>query len=290
MDGSRTSEGSVSAGIFVPSTQLATGWLLRREHTVLGAELFAIHKAMQLATEDVSVREEPVLILSDSRSALQLLSCSSGPSYRTIVFKIQELMLVKGLDRVVICWIRGHSGIRGNEVADRVANLAHSNNRTAISQLCFEEWICSVKSLTNQEWARQWSADVQETGKGTFRRSLGPEISYVDYGSLPRSVECSVSRIRLGHAGVNAHLARFNLADSSNCPVCNVEGTIRHLILHCTQFINQRRDFRTRLEGLSLPWDLSSALGGGDAPMRKRTAAIRHLGQYLLNCNLVTRL
>jgi hypothetical protein len=87
------------------------------------------------------VKEEPVLILSDSRSALQLLFCSSGHSCCTIVFKIQELMLVKGLDRVVICWIRGHSGICGNEVADRVANLLHSNNCTARSQLCFEEWI-----------------------------------------------------------------------------------------------------------------------------------------------------
>ncbi|XP_018020596.1 uncharacterized protein LOC108676948 [Hyalella azteca] len=236
------------------------------------------------------MREEPVLILSDSRSALQLLSYSSGHSYREIVFKIQELMLVKGLEKVAICWIRGHIGIRGNDVADRVANLAHSNDRTARSQLCFEEWICTLNSLTVKEWARQWSADVQETGKGTFRRSLGPEISYVDYGSLPRSVECAVSRLRLGHAGVNAHLARFNLANSSNCPECNVEGTIRHLILHCTLFINQRREFRTRLEGLSLPWELSSVLGGGDAPMRKRTAAIRLFGQYLLSCNVVIRL
>jgi hypothetical protein len=184
------------------------------------------------------MKEEPVLILSDSRSALQLLSCSSRHSYCTIAFKIQELILVKGLDKVVICWIRGHSGIHGNEVADRVANLAHSNNRTARSQLCFEEWICTLKSLTIQEWARQWSTNVQETGKGTFQRSLGPEISYVDYGALPHSVECAVSRLRLEHAGVNAHLARFNLADSSNCPVCNVEGTIRHLILHCMLFIN----------------------------------------------------
>jgi ribonuclease HI len=166
--GSKSEDGSVLAGLFVPSTQLATGWLLRQEHTVLGAELFAIHKAMQLATENGSLKEEPVLILADSRSALQLLSHSSGHSYRTIIFEIQKLMLVKGLDRVVLCWIRGHSGICGNEVADRVANLAHSNNRSARSQLCFEEWICSMKSLTVQEWTRQWAADVLETGKGTF--------------------------------------------------------------------------------------------------------------------------
>ncbi|XP_018008747.1 uncharacterized protein LOC108666391 [Hyalella azteca] len=213
-DGSKSEDGSVSAGLFIPSTQLATAWLLRQEHTVLGAELFAIYKAMQLVTENGSLKEKSILILTDSRSTLQLLSNSSGHSYRTIIFEIQKLMLVKGLDRVVLCWVRGHSGIHGNEVADRVANLAHSNNRSARSRLCFEEWIRSLKSLTVQEWTRQWAANVQETGKGTFQRSLGHEIAFVDYGVLPRSVECAVSRLRLGHAGVYAHLARFNLANS----------------------------------------------------------------------------
>jgi ribonuclease HI len=289
-DGSKSADGSVAAGFYVPSTQLATGWLLRRVHTVLGAELFAILKAMQLAIDDTLLKEEPVLILTDSRSALNILTSTSGRSHRTIVFKIHKLMLIKGLDKVVLCWIRGHSGIHGNEVADKVANLAHSNNRTARSQVCFEEWICTIKTLINQEWVRRWSAEVQETGKGIFRWSLGPAITYVDYGMLPRPVECAVSRLRMGHAGVDAHLARFNMADSSNCSACGVEGTVSHFILHCTQFTEQRRDFRTRMEGLSLPWDLTSALGGGDIPAGSRTTVIRHLGRYLLNCNMVTRL
>jgi hypothetical protein len=147
-----------------------------------------------------------------------------------------------------------------------------------------------LKSLTVQEWTCQWAADVLETGKGTFRRILGSEIAFVDYGVLPRSVECAVSCLHLRHAGVYAHLARFNLANSSKCSVCNVEDTIEHFILHYTLFSNQQRDFCSRLEGLSLQWDLFSALGGGDAPTRRRTAAIHHLGQYLLSCNMVTKL
>jgi hypothetical protein len=117
-DGSKSEDGSVSAGLFVPSTQLATGWLLWREHTVLGAELFAIHNAVQLVTENGSLKEESVLILTDSSSAPGLLSNSSGHSYCTIIFETQKLMLVSGLDWEVLCWVRGHSGICGNEVAE----------------------------------------------------------------------------------------------------------------------------------------------------------------------------
>jgi ribonuclease HI len=154
-DSSKSVDGSVGAGFFVPSTQLASGWLLQRVHMVLGSELFAILKAMQLAIDDTLLKKGPVLILTDSRSALHFLTSTSGGSHCTIAFKIHKLMLIKGLDKVVLCWIQGHKGIHGNEVADIVANLAHSNNCTARSQVCFEEWTCTIKTLINQEWVRQ---------------------------------------------------------------------------------------------------------------------------------------
>jgi hypothetical protein len=50
----------------VPSTQLATRRLLIPMHTVLDAELFAIYKALQLATSDESLQRKPVLMVSDS--------------------------------------------------------------------------------------------------------------------------------------------------------------------------------------------------------------------------------
>jgi hypothetical protein len=55
-------------------------------------------------------------------------------------------------------------------------------------------------------------------------------------------------------------------------------------------FTDQRREFRSALENLFITWNLISALGGGDIPQKKRTALIRHLGQYLLGCNMVNNL
>ncbi|XP_018028036.1 uncharacterized protein LOC108683246 [Hyalella azteca] len=286
-DGSRSATGSVSAGLYLPSTNLATGWLLNPVHTILGAELFAILKAMQLAITDESLKDKPILILTDSRAALQILSSLSVCSYCSIIAQIHKLMQIKGLDRVMMCWVRGHSNIRGNEVADRIANLAHANDRSARSSLCFEEWLCLLKNKFLKYWSLWWSEEVQSSGKGTFRLGLGETVNYVDYGPLPRSVECAVARLRLGHAGVKAHLARFNLVNSGICPTCNTEDTIEHFILHCSLYINQRREFRSNLENLLLPWNLITALGGGDIPQKRRTAVIHRLGQYLLKCSMM---
>jgi hypothetical protein len=78
-DQSCSATGSVSAGLYLPSTNLATGWLLNQVHTILGAELFAIFKAMQLATIDVSLKDKPILILTDEQHCKFLLHCQFAP-------------------------------------------------------------------------------------------------------------------------------------------------------------------------------------------------------------------
>jgi ribonuclease HI len=106
---------------------------------VLGAELFAIYKAMQLATTNLLLQNKPILILTDSQAALQLLSSPLDGPCCSIVTQIQKLVQAKGLDKVLMCWVCGHSNIHGNEVADRMANLAHSNDCSSRSSLCFGE-------------------------------------------------------------------------------------------------------------------------------------------------------
>jgi hypothetical protein len=135
---------------------------------------------MQLATTDLSLQDKPVLILTDAQAALQILYSLSGCSYCSIIVQIHKLMQIKGLDRVMMCWVRGHSNIRGNEVADRMANLAHTNDRSARSSLCFEEWLCLLETKFFEHWSLWWSGEVQSSGKGTSRLGLGATVNYVD--------------------------------------------------------------------------------------------------------------
>jgi len=246
-DGSRSSEGSVSAGVYIPSLSLATGWLLSPSYTVMGAELFAISKALEITLSREEFQSKPVVIITDSRSSLNLIRNTYRPAYTSMIFKIQLLLLQKGLNSVSLCWVKSHSGVRGNEIADRVANLAHGADKSSRSTLCFRESLCQLKKSFLIQWKEHWHREVASTNTGRFRLSLEDSINYTDYSGLSRKIQCAVACLRLGHAGVGAYRTGFGMAQDPICPTCNQEDTISHFLLTCTRITVPRIAFAAAL-------------------------------------------
>jgi ribonuclease HI len=285
-DGSRTEAGSVSAGVYIPQLSTATAWLLSPSHTVMGAELFAIFKALEMALNWMELKNHQVVIFTDSKASLHLILNTRRPNYSAVVFRIHSLLLQRGLNTVAFCWVRGHSGIVGNEIADRTANLAHSADRSSCSILSFEESLRTISQAFNRHWHGHWVTQVADTGCGQFRHNLDNSITYIDYSSLARPLQCAVARLRLGHAGVAAHRARFGMAATGICPVCQVEDNIAHFLLYCTRFTGPRAHFMSAVIALGLPWGLQAALGAG-ITKQQRHQIFSYLQQYLLQCGVV---
>ncbi|XP_018021587.1 uncharacterized protein LOC108677809, partial [Hyalella azteca] len=258
-DGSRSEAGSVSAGVYIPLLSAATGWLLSPSHSVMGAELFAIYKALQMTLSLVELQNRQVVIFTDSKSSLHLILNTRHPTYAAIVYRIHALLLQRGLNSVAFCWVKGHSGVFGNEVADRIASLAHSSDRSSCSILSFDESYGQLAQAFNSHWRAYWQTQVAATGCGQFRYNLDGCITYIDYSSLTRSLQCAVARLRLGHAGVGAHRARFGMAATGVCPECQVDDTIAHFILHCARFSGPRAIFRSAVNAQGLTWGLQTA-------------------------------
>lgn len=57
-DGFKLEDGWTMAAVYVPSLNLATGWLMNWDHSILGAEIFAIFKALQLADSDFRLKKK----------------------------------------------------------------------------------------------------------------------------------------------------------------------------------------------------------------------------------------
>ena len=157
---------STASGLHYPQKRVSIAWRLNPIQSVLGAELFAIYQALILIKSEKD--QKNYLIFSDSMTALQMIQIGSG-KYRDYIAIIQKLLLKLNEERkITIHWIRAHIGIKGNEIADRTANLGHNQNKSTLSIISMEEQVDSLKYLYKIYWDQQWQEEVTTTQKGKF--------------------------------------------------------------------------------------------------------------------------
>jgi ribonuclease HI len=280
-DGSRNKDGEVSAGMYIPELKLATGWKLNPQHTVLGAELFAISQAITFANTNRNLKNDDVVIATDSRSALDIIRNTYRPSYRYIAYQIQDQLVVGHLGRIKLQWVKSHCGIKGNETADRIANMGHNNNKSTVSTLCMEETWSQVHRKVLTYWQEKWYGGVQMTGTGSFLRTYRNKLGYRDWGDISRHMECTISRLRIGHVGLGKHLNRFNMRDSSLCQDCGVEDTVEHYLLNCGRYRDCRKVHFDELRNISVGTSLGNIMGEGNFTKRKVKKIIMALAKYM---------
>ena len=97
-----------------------------------------------------------------------------------------------------------------------------------------------------------------------------------------RRSEVAMTRLRIGHVGLNGHLKRFNLSDSDLCTTCNVIEDVPHYLTACRKYIWSRRKLMTNLAkiGVQQP-DHRVLLGGGPYPSETQHKIIKLVGDYL---------
>ncbi|XP_075740081.1 uncharacterized protein LOC142786333 [Rhipicephalus microplus] len=124
-DGSVLNDGCATAACVVPSLELHNQCRLACEASSTIAELAALDLA---ADALIQLRVPSAAVLSDSRTALQLLAQDARrPPVATRIARKLEAVEDLGCD-LVLQWIPAHVGISGNEVADELAKEALSGN------------------------------------------------------------------------------------------------------------------------------------------------------------------
>jgi ribonuclease HI/exonuclease III len=281
---------STACGVYDEDKKESTNWKIHPTHSVLAAELFAILQALKLIHAYQNTNN--YVLFTDSQSAASLILCATG-SYTLVINKIQLLLQTLNADRsVIIQWVKGHSNIKGNDIADFSAKLGHENNKSAVYPLMLEELISDLKSQYIKYWDEEWNFQVDLTNKGTFLRNLTDKIedNWIR-NHKTRRIEVVLSRLRIGHVGVKSHLHRFEMTDSNLCTTCQVPDTVPHFILECREHAVARKVMVDGLVQRDIRnVDLKLLLGSNNLPLNDKRFVVQQLITYLIATNKIEQL
>ncbi|PSN49993.1 hypothetical protein C0J52_03309, partial [Blattella germanica] len=201
----------------------------------------AIIKALESITRH-NTRDEPVdnrkvAIYTDSQITLD--SLRNANNHNCLIEKIREQLKAAEDDNwlVEFGWVKEHVEIFGNELADRLAKQAASDDDLNI---CYNRIpISAVKkqlaAISEEKWEMEWVT----TTEGATTKSYFPRIS----DRLNRKIQLSptLTTLMTGHGNINAYFHRFKIKECAVYVCGNGSQTVGHMIYDCVKLQIERK-------------------------------------------------
>lgn len=233
-DGSCTNEGT-GAGFIVMSPSYILekhSFSISKHNSIFQAEMVAILKALQWISHHNSIDSviNDFFIISDAMQVLRALqkAVSNDPTVHSIQ-KIHVSLHLKGLN-VYFKWVKSHSNILGNELADELAKSAaqySADSHSQIATIPVPLPISFLNRLLKEECLLLWDEEWSHSTKGRFTYNLNIHPSYKIISSNSWH-----SQIITGHSQCPALLCKLNIRNSDLCR-CGYVGDTTHYLYHC---------------------------------------------------------
>lgn len=234
--------------VVVPSKGIGIN---RRTSNMLGVytvEMLAILIAVRWVEKS---GQHKVLVCSDSSSVLASIRSFYSKSRQDILYEVlQSVTRIFNQGRQIqFVWVPGHVGIRGNELADKLAKTALSKGNIEMQVSISKAEVKSVIWKTvNQMWQERWDRE----GKGRQLYQIQRDVKCTVIGSGNSREETVISRLRLGHCLLNKTLKLIGKHDTGLCEVCKEEESVEHVVLRCSRYDVQRELMRNKLREIEV--------------------------------------
>ncbi len=215
-------------------------------------ELAAVHLCVTRLLDTNTIHLPcDVHILTDCQAALSALTSPSPPSNHTAlihsIHRSVQTLESKGAT-VTITWITGHSGLIGNELADKEARkgavLAKSLTASD-TPVSANESKKEIHSGILAAWQRQWTNSEVARKLHAFH----PNVSDSSFISTCSSkLERKLFRAKSDFTMLKEHLHRMGFSTSPLCGCGNDVESVEHVFLHCPQHVAARDKLLSTIE------------------------------------------
>lgn len=209
------------------------------ETSVFSGECIGILEACQFVFSHSTITR--AVIFSDSGSALDAIVKNPfrDKLHSSIISEIKNCLFScskKQID-IILVWIPGHSGIRGNEIADSLAKAAISSSLADLKHHSVQTYdlLHLAKSNLSKSWQAYWTESSKT--KGGLYASIQPTVPtkpwFFKFKKISKPVISVLCRVRLGHCCSPVFLHKIRIRDNSLCECGLDDGSIDHIFLNC---------------------------------------------------------
>ena len=230
----------VGIGIYSSESQLNIHESLRISNNtaIATAELKAIHVSLQkvqrLTKQGYCPYSANVVICTDSLSAAEALESNnaSRPDIAQSIHMLSQKIESSFNTTVTVLWIPSHVDIYGNEKADNLAKQAlNHQNIDLVTGLGKTELVSLIEKRQKIKFNQQWQDSSFNSVKHT--REIVSSLLNIDIQLGPKYE-------KLNRLLVNA--PRFLSKGAVLCDFCEINKTVKHVLLECDRFIGNRAE------------------------------------------------
>ena len=212
--------------------------------SIFTAECFGIKRALNLILRIPATECMKYVIFSDSKSVLEsLLNYNSN---NVIIKECLDLIrrIIRLKKTVAFCWVPGHAGIAGNELADQAAKRALRRVVAPQFRIPYQDFFPLVRAFVMERWQRRW--DLAHTIRPNKLHVIQPIISIPKHLNLTRKEESVYHRLRIGHTRLTQAYLFEQRGPVKIPPFCHYCGdpdeylTVHHFLIDCQEFRHVR--------------------------------------------------